>query len=148
MTQEYRIALAEVNCILKKSSKDVIKKIPYRFRKYIITNMDKTHKINLQTDLPLERQNIKEKTKDILALMYRDYIVSSEEREKLIKVELENQKKFSFIKQQKIKNYDIFKKKEKLHINENLPIEVKQEDKFAVFIKKCMNKIISFFKEK
>ncbi len=48
MTQEYRIALAEVNCILKRTSIDVIKKIPYRFRKYIITNMDKTHIINLK----------------------------------------------------------------------------------------------------
>ncbi len=78
--------------------------------------------------------------------MYRDYIVSQEERERLVKAELEKKKQFDFIKQQTIKNNDIFKNKKKLPINENLPIEVKQENEFTVFVKKCINKIIEFLR--
>lgn len=148
MTHEFRIVLAEVNMILKKTSIDIVKKIPYRFRKYIVINMDKTHIIDIDTSLPLENQNIKEKTKDILALIYRDYLISKEEREKLIKLELKRRKKIRLIKEQKTKNNDFFIKKERLQINEKLPIEIKSEKKIIAFIKKYINKITKIFMER
>ena len=84
MTKEYQEALTEVNEILKFSNIDLVKKIPYRFKKFIETNMSKDYEITLDLDKPLNEQKIKEETKNILGLIYRDYISSNEEKHKII----------------------------------------------------------------
>ena len=52
---------------------------------YIENNKDKEYKITLEENKNLLEQNIKPETKEIIALIYRDYICEPEEREKIIK---------------------------------------------------------------
>ncbi len=74
MMQVEKKALTEVNYVLKYSTLDVIKKIPYRFRRYVVKNMDKEYIPDIKLGVPFESQNISERTKYILALIYRDYL--------------------------------------------------------------------------
>ena len=59
---------------------EVVHNVPYKLRKYIVQNMDKTFKVNVDISKSLEDQNISNKAKSILALIYRDYLVTNEEK--------------------------------------------------------------------
>ena len=85
MTNEYCQALAEVSEILKYKKKEVRDKISHKFLEYIENNKDKEYKITLEENKNLLEQNIQPETKEIIALIYRDYICEPEEREKIIK---------------------------------------------------------------
>lgn len=89
MKNEFGQVLTEVNEILKISDENIVKKIPYEFRKMVVQNMDKTYISNIQFGKPLEEQNIKSKTRDMLALIFKNYIVSEEEKNKMIEIENE-----------------------------------------------------------
>ena len=65
MNNTYSQALTEVNSILEYSSQDVIAKIPFKFREFILNNMDKNYIFNVQLDKSLEEQNLKKETKFI-----------------------------------------------------------------------------------
>ena len=118
MTKEYQEALAEVNEILKFSSIDLVKKIPYKFKKFIENNMSNNYKVTLDLDKPLNEQQLKSQTKDILSLIYRDYICTEEERKKFI----QNQKDIiNQLEQEKAEKYNpdnLFKNKEKIETKE------------------------------
>ena len=84
MTKEYCQALTEVSEILKYTKKKVVDKISHQFLEYIEKNKDKEYKITLEENKKLLEQNIKPETKEIIALIYIDYICNPEEREKII----------------------------------------------------------------
>ena len=73
-------ALSEVNIVLENTEEKIKNKIPDKFIKFIQDNMDTNHKIELQKNKPLIEQNIMEETKEILSLIYRDYICTKEEK--------------------------------------------------------------------
>ena len=108
MNNTYSQALTEVNSILEYSSQDVIAKIPFKFREFILNNMDKNYIFNVQLDKSLEEQNLKKETKCILALIYRDFLTTKEQREFLIKNELKIKKEI----EEKYRAENIFKKKD------------------------------------
>ena len=71
--------LREVDYILQNLPYEIMNKVPSDFKKSIVDNMD----INYIPELldkskPLDEQKISEETKKILALIYRNYIVSEE----------------------------------------------------------------------
>ena len=78
--------LTEVNEIIKHSSRNVQKKIPYKFRKYLVRNLDKNYKPNIDMSKPLNEQEIKPETRHILALIYSDYL--TDKNQTLIQDEL------------------------------------------------------------
>ena len=143
MTKEYRIALSEVNAILKLSSLEVIHNVPYKLRKYIVQNMDKTFKANIDMSKNLENQDISNKAKNILALIYRDYLVSNEEKNKLIV----NEKQMQIERQKQIRELynpdNIFKKKHEINEQQESTamVVVKEKNIFT----KILHKIKSFF---
>ena len=108
MNNSYSKALTEVNSILEYSSQDVIAKIPFKFREFILNNMDKNYIFNVQLGKSLEEQNLKKETKYILSLIYRDFLTTKEQREFLIKNELKTKKEI----EEKYRAENIFKKKD------------------------------------
>ena len=92
MREEYRKALSEVNQILLNTDEEVVAKIPKRFQEFVKNNMDEEHKLEIKEGQSLIEQNIMSETKQILALIYRDYICSKEKREELINQEIEKRK--------------------------------------------------------
>lgn len=147
MKAEYANAFAEVNEILKYSDSDVRKKIPYRFRKYLVQNLNKEYEVNIDVTKKLSEQEVQLKTKDILALIYRDYLANQEKREKLIEEEIKLKKENEKRKADQY-NYDnLFDKKKSMISNDNNKeiLVLKEENKFIRFLKRCKDKIMEIF---
>lgn len=153
MKKEYQEALAEVNVILENTEEELINKIPNNFKKLIKDNMDNTHKIELQSDKELTEQNIKKETKQILALIYRDYLCTKEEKRKLI---LQEQKEREKLEEEKREKYNIDLRKIANSRKRNNIIEKSEKKNGTELIKlleekwyqKIIYKILKIFKLK
>lgn len=84
MNDNYREAFAEVLEIIKHSRKDIVEKISLKFIEFLKTNKKVDYTVNIDFSDENWINNIKTETKTILGLIYRDYIISQQEREKLI----------------------------------------------------------------
>ena len=130
-------ALAEVYIVLKYSNADIINKIPLKFINMVNKFKDPSYKIQIDENKSLNEQKLLPETRQILALIYRDYLCDEKEREELIK---KNNKKIEEMNN----TYDIknvFEKRSnniKEINNEKQLIVVKQE--------KWYYKIFKFFK--
>ena len=87
MCNEFSRTLTEVNEILNLSDENVIKKIPYEFRQMVVKNMDKGYIPQIDSNKSLEEQNISDKAKDFIALIYKNYIATESEKEILLQKE-------------------------------------------------------------
>lgn len=92
MENDYGKIFAEVLDIINNSEKEVKEKIPQKLYQQLEKNTDKSYEVNIDYSREDWDNNISEETKEILALIYRDYIVSPEERKELIKEEAEFEK--------------------------------------------------------
>ncbi len=138
-SKELSEAVVELNVILENTSSEVVSKIPKKFIKFLNSIASKTYHFEYDKTKSLEEQNIKPKTKGLIALIYKDYLCDEQEK----KDYLDNVSKIlNVIEEEKREKYnldDIFKKKEKIQqdteeIN-NLPIKVKNEKFYKKLIK-------------
>ena len=104
-------AVSEVIEILKHTDKKIVEKIPQKLIDFLFENEDKDYRPNIDFNDENWEKNIEEDTQAILALLYRDYIVSEEEKEKLIKEEKEESQKQEAELREKYNPDNIFKKK-------------------------------------
>lgn len=79
------IVLSEVNDIIYFSDATLKDKIPKSFLKFIEENKDSNYISNINPYLPFEEQEISEEAKNIIALIYRSYIASEEEKKNIKK---------------------------------------------------------------
>lgn len=104
MKERYKKALSEVFAIIKSSDDEIIKKIPYRFIKFVSENRNKDYNVCVEPDKGILNQNISDEAKSIVALMYRDYLCDKEQRTKLISQEIQYNK---IEEERKRKQYEI-----------------------------------------
>lgn len=78
-------ALSEVYIILRYSDSSLINKIPLKFISMVNKFKDPCYKIQLDETKSLNEQKLLPETRQILALIYRDYLCDEKEREELIK---------------------------------------------------------------
>ena len=109
VTKEFAEASAEINEIFKYLPKEEVEKIPSKLREFFKEVSSKDYVTNINPDLPLDAQEIKEKTKDIIALIYRNYWCSEEERKELDQKLIENDRKFEEELREKYNPDNIFK---------------------------------------
>ena len=102
MERAYEEAFTEVEEVLKLMPIDLLSKIPANFRQTISENKATNYKVSIKE--PLEEQKLKEETIIILGLIYRDFLASPEEREKLQKKDAEE---LEIIEQKMQEQYDI-----------------------------------------
>ena len=147
MNREYEEAFAEIDEIFKIMPIDLLSKIPVKIREIISDNKAKDYNVKIQE--PLDEKSLKAETIAILGLLYRDYISSPEERERL---QLEDQKELERIEGELNKKYDINKvldsRKNKVNtdvVNEEFSKELTVY-KEPGFIKRILNFIKGFFK--
>ena len=86
-------AVSEVIEILNHTDKEIVEKIPQNFIEFLFENADKDYIPNIDFYDENWEKSIQEDTKAILALLYRDYIVSKDEKIKLLKEEQEEKLK-------------------------------------------------------
>ena len=123
-------------------------KIPKTIIETFEKKQKKDYVFNIDINKTFEEQNLLEETKDIFAIIFRDYWATPYQKERIEAKEKYDRQKLEEEKAQKYNPDDLFKKKniesvigstEKDTIeNSNLPIEVKKE--------KFYEKIINFFK--
>ena len=89
MEQKMKVALAEVNSILENSEEEITKKKPDKFKEYVKTNMDKEYIPNVIPGLAIFAQPVSLEAKELLRLVYRDFLANKQERDILIKKENE-----------------------------------------------------------
>lgn len=104
MREIYKNVLSEVNAIINNSEQSIINKIPNKFIDFVQKNMNKSYEVEIETGKEILEQNISSEAKSIVALIYRDYICSKDEREVLINKEISNARKQEELKR---KMYEI-----------------------------------------
>lgn len=142
-------ALYQISEILKYVDDDIKNKIPEKLINFIDANKSEDYKWEINLTLPLENQELLQTTKEILTIIYREYICSETEREELDKILNENEIKYQKELREKYNPDNIFKNNEKTIENESVLNENKSmvEYKESLF-KKILSKIKLFFHRK
>lgn len=145
MKEEYLKAFSEVEQIIKLMPETLQKKIPDRFKYIISTEKSQTYIPNIRE--PFEECNIMQETKIILAVIYRDFLCSEQEKNE-IKLK-DSQKLLEYEKELRGKyNTDnLFKNKKESDVEYESKAEtsmtIVQEEKWY---KKIFNIIKNLFK--
>ena len=87
MDVQDRQAFSDVSIIIKMMPKSMRLKINPSFIKFIEDNKDIEYVSNINKKILLKNQTLNERTKEILALIYRDYLCSNSTRVKLLEQE-------------------------------------------------------------
>lgn len=81
----------EVLIVLSNFNKDIIKKIPDNiFIKLVEMAADSKKEVNIDLNKKLEEQDVSQECKEMIALIYYQYIADSDEKKELIKIWKEN----------------------------------------------------------
>ena len=133
-------ALAEVYDIIMHSEKTILEKIPHQFIKLLEDNKNNNYKVNIDYNENINNQKLLKDTRIILSLIYRDYLVSKEQRKFLI----EQEEKYLKDKYEiKFHTSNIAQKNE----NNNISVEesIQMIEYKESMLKKIINKILKFF---
>ena len=129
MERVYEEAFYEVDEVLKLMPIDLRSKIPMQFRQVISENKAKNYKTDIHE--PLKEQELKKETVIILGLIYRDFLASPEEKEKLQKQDSEEiQKIEQDVQEQYEKQLIIYKEKRIFHKIFDFIKRIFKKDKF------------------
>lgn len=159
ITNEFSDASAEIIEILKYLPQSDVEKVPQKLRSFFIKVANNNYVTKIDPNKSMQEQKIKEKTKDLIAVLYRNYWCSEEERTSLDKKLIENDKKYEEILREKYNLDNIFEVKAK--VKEEHKEEIKEEKELIEnttqemikytklnFLQKIFEKIKSFFKRK
>lgn len=140
-------AYKEVYTILQELNEEEYNKISPEIIEAIRANMNEEYDYELDEELELKDHQMLPKTKVILFNLFRDYLATPEQKEKIIRMQNEERQKIEIKKQQQYST-DVFERKQNENSKQNQQ-ETKQliEYKENIF-KKILNKIIKFFIKK
>ena len=138
-------AYAEVDMILSFMEVKYVEKIPKKMTELFENEKLQNYEPIINPQIPLDEQNLQKKTYAILAMLNLNYWCDDEnEKQELIKIYAENDRKKEEELREKYNPDNIFKKKEEKIETTTALIEYKEEN----FLKKILNPIMSFFKRK
>ena len=100
-------AYTEVYTILQDLEDEELKKIPYIVLRTIKNSMDEEYQYELDENLELENQPMLPETKAILFNLFRDYLATEEQKQKIIRMQNEERQKLENAKREKY-NTDVF----------------------------------------
>ena len=106
-----RNAYTEVYAILQDLDDEEYNKIPPEVIKAIRENRNLEYDFELDDDLELKEQTLLPQTKAILFNLFRDYLATSEQKEKIIKMQNEERAKIE-LKKKQMYNSEIFTNEE------------------------------------
>lgn len=110
---EYANAYSEVLEILKNISKEDYEKVPSEKIDLFKKNANKNYNFQYDTNLTLDEQNVSKRTKAIIAILFRDYWATPEQREKILAKQNYDRIQIEKNKQKQYNVDNIFKNKEK-----------------------------------
>ena len=125
-----RNAYTEVYTILQDLDEEEYKKIPPEVIKAIEKNRNLEYNIELDEDLELKEQSLLPQTKAILFNLFRDYLATPEQKEKIIKMQNKERAKIE-LKKKQMYNSEIFPNEESRteeERQENAKDEIKEKE--------------------
>ena len=144
-----RDAYKEVYTILQDLNEEEYNKIPPEIIETIKENSNEEYEFVLNDELELKEQLLLPETKAILFNLFRDYLATPVQKEKILKMQSEERKKVEEKKKQNYTNVDIFKTNKHEDIEEetnNKEVQLVQIKKEG-FFRKLINKIKLFLKK-
>lgn len=144
---------AEVYKILVNLTEAELSKIPSSLIYGLKTNMDYTYNFYFDINKPLEYQNISNKTKLMLAVIFRDYLSTEKQREKILNFERTKELQLEQEAREKY-DIDVFKNKRMVQmqqVEENIKEGsqlVKYEEKWYTKIFNNLKNLINKFKRR
>lgn len=118
-TNEYSVAITEVLYILKYLPKDMTANIPTNFLNFLNENSIPDYKHDFDLSKGLDNVRLKHKTKILLAIIYRNYICSEQERLDYDKILLQNENEYQIKLKEKYNTDNIFKETKTSDDNNN-----------------------------
>ena len=144
MAKEYN----EVVEILNYISKDDLKKIPEDLVNMFKFNMESNYNFKYDTKKTLDEQNVSKEAKTIIAILYKNYWATPQQREKIIAKEKYDLSKIEEEKRELYNPDNLFKKqneiKEEIQEQSNMVLMVKYKEPL---IKRIINKIKDFLRK-
>ncbi len=148
MKQEYAEAFSEVDKIFELMPIELLNKIPNKFKELIKENKSNSYEPNIYE--PFENCKLKDETLIILALIYRDFLCTQEEKKELLIRDSNRIKEFEDELRKKYNPDDIFKNRAKStndFNNTEEPSTAIIEYKEKNFLQKIFDKIKNLFKK-
>lgn len=139
---EYSEAMVEVLDILDNSDDAIYEKIPKHLIKFWQKNKSSTYKPKLDHSKPINEMTLKDKTRDIITMIYLNYLCDDIERENTIKDIRLNEQIYQEKLREKYNPDDIFKKRKQVKEEENIKDLVVVKAKESIF-----TKIINFVRK-
>lgn len=146
MKNNTKDAYVEVLSIIDLLQENQRSKIPKKLKDFFENNKNQNYQANIVPDIPLEEQDLLQETIDILAMLKLNYWCANEEKEELLSLLNENEKKYQEELLKKYNPDNLFKKREetKVVLSEEVSlIEYKKHtlfDKIKMFIKNMFRK--------
>lgn len=148
--EDIKMAYCEVDIILGQMEEEYVNKVPTELRKLFKEQKRMNYSPKIKSDVPLADQNLMRKTIAILAMLNLNYWCEDEkEKQDLIQMYAENDRKKEEELREKYNPDNLFKKKD-IEVEENTEntesmelIECKKEN----FFKMILRKIVSLFKK-
>ena len=142
---KYAVAYSEVLEILKHIPISEYNKIPKEKINMFKKNASKEYKCNYIPSKTLTEQNVSKTAKGIIAILFRDYWATPEQKEKIIQKQKNDRMALEEEKANKYNPNDIFKEKGiKIDNDKNVSLvkvaKQKWHEKILTFIKKIFNK--------
>lgn len=143
-TNENSVAITEVLHILKYLPDSLTSNIPTNFLNFLNENSIPDYKPDFDLSKGLDNVKLKQKTKILLAIIYRNYICSEQERLDYDKILTQNENEYQIKLKEKYSTDNIFKetKTEKNSYNINQLVIYKKSyfTRIKDFIKKIFHK--------
>lgn len=145
MKAKTKDAYVEVLGILALLDEEQKNRIPKKLKEFFENNKNQDYQVNIDSNIPLEEQNLLQETVDILAMLKLNYWCTNEkEKEGLFNLLNENEKKYQEELRKKYNPNNLFKDKESkrvIYTNEELSI-VKYKESIFTRIKDWLKRIL------
>jgi len=139
---EYANAYYEVLEILKCIPKKDYEKIPKEKINLFETNANKDYIFDYDPDKTLQEQNVSKIARTIIAILFRDYWATEEQRDKI--KAFQNNKRYQ-IEEEKKQKYEVFKNK--TNIANTKEIEKTEKIQLVEYKENIFKRILVFFKK-
>lgn len=142
--EEYKISVTEVIDILNYLPEKMTCKIPKKFWEFLQKNSIEEYKPNFDYSQGLDNINLNNKTKKLLAMIYRNYMCTEEEKIEYDKILLKNEEKYQKELKKKYNADNLFKKEK---VENNIVTNENEELQLIVIKDNIFTKLINMVKK-
>ena len=149
VTNNYKNAYKEVYIILSYLEDDDYNKIPEEVINAIKANMNEEYEYEMNEEVDIYKQEMLPETKATLFNIFRDYLATQEQKDKILKMQAEDRKKAEMKKKEKYKTDNLFdnkKDKESLLRDKKNNIKLENTELIEIKEKTILQKILQKIK--